>query len=541
MDDVEMRDAKKGQFYLTEGQRSLANNSAVYNEKPSAAQFLDEWVALAKSGTGERGIFNRGGLRTMLPERRLRALKGYIGNLGTNPCVVADTWVMTQDGARQVKDLIHQPFAALVNGRSYASSGFFPTGVKPVFDVQTDRGFQLRATGNHKILTVQYRSRKVQRNEWKEVDALQLGDEIVLQRHASHEWGGDGTEGEGWLLGSLLGDGNIEKNGKANLDYWGITQPAMMRQAVALVHQTVGARSDLVGHVASTGYGRVQSMNLGRLAASYGLVHGNKAVSVAVERASSAFYKGFLRGWFDADGSMQGTQQKGVSVRLTAVSYENLAAAQRMLARLGIISSIYRNRRTAQERLLPDGHGGKKSYACAACHELIVSGANVVQFSDIVGFNDPEKRTKLARALSAYRRTMNRERFSARVTSITPAGNEAVYDCTVPEVHAFDANGVCAHNCGEIILQSRQFCNLSEIVARPEDTLESLIRKCRVATILGTYQSTLTNFGYLSKEWKENCEAERLLGVSITGQWDSSEVRKPEVLKKLKEVALRVN
>lgn len=95
--------------------------------------------------------------------------------------------------------------------------------------------------------------------------------------------------------------------------------------------------------------------------------------------------------------------------------------------------------------------------------------------------------------------------------------------------------------CGEIILRSRQFCNLSEVVARAEDTEKDLMRKIRVATILGTYQSTLTNFGYLSKEWKENCDAERLLGVSITGQWDSAVARNGAILKKLKEESVRIN
>jgi ribonucleoside-diphosphate reductase alpha chain len=95
--------------------------------------------------------------------------------------------------------------------------------------------------------------------------------------------------------------------------------------------------------------------------------------------------------------------------------------------------------------------------------------------------------------------------------------------------------------CGEIILQSKQFCNLSEVVARAEDTEATLLKKIRIATIIGTYQSTLTNFPYLSKEWKQNCEAERLLGVSITGQWDSPVVRKPEVLKKLQAETVKVN
>jgi len=104
-----------------------------------------------------------------------------------------------------------------------------------------------------------------------------------------------------------------------------------------------------------------------------------------------------------------------------------------------------------------------------------------------------------------------------------------------------DLSHLGTNPCGEIILQSKQFCNLSEIVARAEDTIESLLRKIRVAAILGTYQATLTNFPYLSKEWKENCENERLLGVSITGQWDCPAARKGEVLEKLKEETVKIN
>ncbi len=95
--------------------------------------------------------------------------------------------------------------------------------------------------------------------------------------------------------------------------------------------------------------------------------------------------------------------------------------------------------------------------------------------------------------------------------------------------------------CGEIILQSKQFCNLSEVVARADDTEESLLKKIKLATLLGTYQATLTNFQYLSKEWKENCEKERLLGVSITGQWDCPVVRDAKVLLKLKHAVIKAN
>ena len=75
--------------------------------------------------------------------------------------------------------------------------------------------------------------------------------------------------------------------------------------------------------------------------------------------------------------------------------------------------------------------------------------------------------------------------------------------------------------CSEIILRDKEFCNLSEVVVRADDTIETLKEKVRLATIIGTLQSTLTNFRYISSDWKKNCEEERLLGVSLTGIMDS--------------------
>jgi len=75
--------------------------------------------------------------------------------------------------------------------------------------------------------------------------------------------------------------------------------------------------------------------------------------------------------------------------------------------------------------------------------------------------------------------------------------------------------------CGEILLRDKEFCNLSEVVIRGDDTEKDIADKVRVATILGTWQSTLTNFRYLSKKWEENCKEERLLGVSLTGIMDN--------------------
>lgn len=102
--------------------------------------------------------------------------------------------------------------------------------------------------------------------------------------------------------------------------------------------------------------------------------------------------------------------------------------------------------------------------------------------------------------------------------------------------------------CSEIILRSKQFCNLSEVIIRPDDTLESLRRKVRLATILGTLQSTLTDFRYLSKAWRNNTEEERLLGVSLTGIMDNELTsgikghgQLGHLLNELKQEAIRTN
>ena len=102
--------------------------------------------------------------------------------------------------------------------------------------------------------------------------------------------------------------------------------------------------------------------------------------------------------------------------------------------------------------------------------------------------------------------------------------------------------------CSEIILRPNQFCNLSEVVVRPDDTVDSLRKKVRVAAILGTLQSSLTDFRYLRKVWRRNTEEEALLGVSLTGILDhpvlsgtDSATILPEWLDELKEEVVRTN
>jgi ribonucleoside-triphosphate reductase len=110
-----------------------------------------------------------------------------------------------------------------------------------------------------------------------------------------------------------------------------------------------------------------------------------------------------------------------------------------------------------------------------------------------------------------------------------------------------DSTKVAGTNpCAEIILRPNQFCNLTEVVINESDTKEDLLKKVEIATIMGTWQSTLTSFKYLRKIWQDNCEEERLLGVSLTGIYGNkitatNNKQLEEILIEMREKAVQVN
>ncbi|MDX8402032.1 MAG: LAGLIDADG family homing endonuclease, partial [Mariprofundaceae bacterium] len=396
----------------------------------------------------------------------------------TNPCVTADTWVQTAEGPRQVRDLVGRPFHAIVDGRAHASGpqGFFRTATKPVVRLQTHEGHALRLTDDHRVRKVTRQTRWRVETEWTAAGELKPGDKVLLHRHQGLHWGGPLSREEGYLLGLLVGDGTLKRDA-AVLSAWPRAAAAnhtvghaptgafALMQAAETAMKALPRRADFNGWHAVGGRQewRMKSAALRDLAFELGMAPGRKRITPAMEQASSDFYEGFLRGFFDADGSVQGSQAKGVSVRLAQSDLARLEAVQRMLLRLGIASTIHRDRRKAGLRLLPDGRGGSKHYATRAQHELIISGENLLAFRDRIGFADHEKQARLDALLSGYKRRMNRERFVATVASITPDGCEDVFDVQVPGVNTFDANGLHAHNCGEQPLPPYGACLLGSV------------------------------------------------------------------------------
>ena len=157
----------------------------------------------------------------------------------------------------------------------------------------------------------------------------------------------------------------------------------------------------------------------------------------------------------------------------------------------------------------------------------------------------------LANNSVAYTETPDMEVFMEEWLSLvkSKSGERGIFNRVASQKQAAkwgrrdDSLNYGTNPCSEIILRDKQFCNLSEVVIRANDTRNTLIDKVRLATILGTFQSTLDNFQFLSAEWKKNTTEERLLGVSLTGIMDCKVTSNPDpkLLEELRDVARKTN
>lgn len=160
--------------------------------------------------------------------------------------------------------------------------------------------------------------------------------------------------------------------------------------------------------------------------------------------------------------------------------------------------------------------------------------------------NHPER--ALANNSAVYEGDIDRLTFDVEWAALVASGSgeRGIFNRTAARLQAAKTGrdpfaDYGTNPCGEIILLPYEFCNLTEVMARANDTNETLREKVVSATILGTFQSTLTDFDYLRPIWKENSDAERLLGVSFTGIFDCILLHDAELLRSLRDLARTTN
>jgi ribonucleoside-diphosphate reductase alpha chain len=388
----------------------------------------------------------------------------------TNPCVTADTLVATADGLQRIGNLVGKAaFVIGADGKPHFVNKIFPTGIKPVFELETRSGYTLRLTGDHRVFT---------RNRG-DVPASQLrsDDEIVLQGSGFGSKSLD--EGLAFAIGAAVGDGCIAHapNGDETLIFTMSEAEAPVLEAVAQSLNEEKMRT-FMGDRRSTrtstvtrptkGGSRVSTSHRGLIETfkTYAVIdHGSahKALTDAVYGLDKASIAAIIRGIFTADGTVANYGEKSQYVSLGSTSLELLQQVQRLLLSFGVKAKLYKNRRSGDlVNSCPDGKGGVAEYAVLQTHDLRISRTSRLVFEREIGFHaESPKARQLAQincGVGVYA-----DAPVDRFASLTPLGIEPVFDLTEPDTHHFVANGMVVHNCSEYVFIDDTACNLASL------------------------------------------------------------------------------
>ena len=447
----------------------------------------------------------------------------------TNPCLDKNTWVFTKEnGPIQIKNIVGKKVNVLLNGEFFETTedGFFPTGKKDIFEIKLKNGLKIKSTDNHRFYS---------NCEWKEVKDLKIDDLLNLsQNDTNFDWIGlGGTKEEGWLIGSLIGDGHFSGEDNVNFSYWGSNKLEMHQLAKNMLKNTVESSKNNRNYFDNNNMPTINkdrdnvtlnTEKLNYLIKQFGLSSKNKEFNEKIEMGSSEFYSGVIGGFFDADGSVWGNNQTGINVSFSQSNLYSLECLQRMLLRIGIESKIFLSHPSGYKEM-PDGKGGKKEYLTKDNYELRVTGRFMVKrFFDKIFVLDENKKQKFEFEEKSYTKNpyLRQEMFQSKIESITKISNDIVFDCTVPDVHAFDANGFVSHNCGEQVLPTGGVCllgslNLTQFIdfKNKDFDYEKLAQVIPIAVRL---MDNVNDITYVPLESQtENLKGKRRIGLGIMG------------------------
>jgi ribonucleotide reductase class II len=523
--DLEYLRAKRWDLGNIPNTRCYSNNSVVCNDINKILNNEEFWEGY--KGNGEPyGLINLELMRKC----------GRVGDFrypdptveGVNPCVSGDTWTLTSTGPTQIKDLVGKgKIDLIVDGKQHSTTdtGFFQTGVKNLYLLSTKEGYSVKATSNHlvKVADGKPSRRGNVSHIWKQLKDLNNGDKVFLNNHRSSEnlWNGEGTLEEGYLMGHLTGDGTFA-GVKPKLCCWGDGSINERNYIISAI-SNLSRRSDFKGWHYDSKHDRycINISSLKTVSDKFGIYPLDKTVTSQIENSSYQFYIGYIRGLFDTDGTVAQHHTKGSSLRLSQSKIETLEGVQRMLGRLGVTSTIYKNRSKAGFVNMPDGKGGEKEYYRQACNDLHISCESMKVFYEKIGFINEAKQERLRNSIQSYKRKINKTKFFSTVDSISKIGKESVYDCTVPSVSSFDANGLVVHNCSEISLSNFETCCLGELFLPNINTKEELFKCARYSYRFCKHSLSLPCPA--SKETEQIIKRNQRIGVGVTGYLQATE------------------
>lgn len=443
-----------------------------------------------------------------------------------NPCIPGYAYVQTDSGPRQVLSLIDKPTTMIINGKKWNTSdlGFFKTGTKDVYRIKTKEGFYIDTTDNHQIAVYDNKNNI----KWIENKDIKINDRLVINNHENNNWAGEETFNEGYILGLLFGDGYTHKQG-ANPCIWVVDENHQYHNKGA--EAVMNFVSNIIPQGYSNKWHKVKNRREYRLSNRYitNLVSAfsieRKIINKNIIESSSNFYKGFLSGLFDADGSIQENVENGASIRLSQSNKPMLEEIQRMLLRLGIYSKIY-NRAKSHKKYMSNEKTDKKEYVVKDMFELSISADNFTKFIDLIGFKDAVKMTKAKDIIKRYKKGHYKQLKKGTVENITFVGTMDVYDCQVPGINAFDYNGVLVHNCGEQMLPKSGSCNLASInltqFVLPNGTGFDLTKLKNYTKTLVRFLDNVNDYTHLPlPEYQEYVRKMRRIGCGILG-WGSA-------------------